>query len=202
VALFKKGHTNDPQIMGQNAALFFDFDQHTMSLFDVRPATLRDAPVIAHIHVQAWKHAYEGLVADADLQTLSVDKRLSLWREAIEYAEPQVLVACDATKQVVGFIAFDRSRDPKTKSTVGEIWALYLLPEVMGQGAGSALWGAARDACEDEGFTEITAWVFAHNDRGLSFYDAMGFKREMKTLRTTPVGSTRLEELRVRFSLK
>lgn len=172
-----------------------------MRVYDVRPAVLRDAAIIAQIHVDAWKAAYKGLVADADLQNLSVEKRLDMWREAIEYAEPQVLVACDASKQVIGFVAFDRSRDPKTKATVGEIWALYLKPECVGLGVGSALWGAARDACEDEGFTDITAWVFARNDPGLHFYDAMGFKREMKTLRTTPVGANRLEELRVRFTV-
>ncbi len=172
-----------------------------MSVFDVRPAVLHDAATIAQIHVDAWKYAYKGLVAEADLQTLSIEKRLAMWREAIEYAEPQVWVACDALQEVVGFVAFDRSRDPKTKATVGEVWALYLKPDCIGLGVGSTLWGAARDACEDEGFTDITAWVFARNELGLRFYDAMGFKREMKTLRTTPVGSQRLEELRVRFKL-
>jgi hypothetical protein len=43
--------------------------------------------------------------------------------------------------------------------------------------------------------------VYARNDLALNFFDAMGFKREMKTLRTTPVGSTRVEELRVKFNL-
>ena len=75
-----------------------------------------------------------------------------------------------------------------------------MAPDRLGQGAGLALWDAARDACEDEGFTEVTAWVYARNDRALTFFDAAGFKRELKTLRTTPVGSTRLEELRLRFA--
>jgi L-amino acid N-acyltransferase YncA len=172
-----------------------------MSLFEVKPATQRDAKTIAEIHVLAWQHAYKGLVADDDLNALSVEKRMGMWREAIEFAEPQVLVALDVDGSVVGFIGFDRSRDPKTKATTGEIWAHYVHPKVLGMGAGLALWDAARDACEDEGFNEVTAWVFVRNERGLSFYDTAGFKREMKTLRTTPVGSTRLEEVRVKFAL-
>jgi hypothetical protein len=40
----------------------------------------------------------------------------------------------------------------------------------LGTGAGLALWDAARDACEEEGFNEVTAWVFVRNERGLSFY--------------------------------
>ncbi len=172
-----------------------------MSLFEVKPATLRDAQAIADIHVQAWQSAYDGLVAEDDLKNLSVEKRKAMWREAIEYAEPQVLVATTPDKKIVGFIGFDRSRDPKTKPTTGEIWAHYVHPDMLGMGAGLALWDAARDACEDEGFTEVTAWVFVRNERGMNFYDTAGFKREMKTLRTTPVGSTRLEEVRVKFSL-
>jgi L-amino acid N-acyltransferase YncA len=171
-----------------------------MSLFEVKPATLRDAKAIADIHVLAWQNAYQGLVADDDLKTLSVDKRLGMWREAIEFSEPQVLVAVNEAKKVVGFIGFDRSRDPKTKPTTGEIWAHYVHPDALGTGAGLALWDAARDACEEEGFNEVTAWVFVRNERGLAFYDTAGFKRDMKTLRTTPVGSTRLEEVRVKFS--
>lgn len=62
-----------------------------MSLFEVKPATLRDAQAIADIHVQAWQSAYDGLVAEDDLKNLSVEKRKAMWREAIEYAEPQVL---------------------------------------------------------------------------------------------------------------
>lgn len=172
-----------------------------MSLFEVKPATLRDAKAIAEIHVLAWRHAYDGLVDEDDLKALSVDKRQAMWREAIEYAEPQVLVASDPSQKVVGFIAFDRSRDPKTKSTTGEIWAHYVHPDMLGMGVGLALWDAARDACEEEGFTEVTAWVFVRNERGMTFFDAAGFKRDMKTLRTTPVGSTRLEEVRTKFKL-
>lgn len=169
--------------------------------YTIRNATQRDAKAIAELHVKAWQTAYAELLSAEDLASLSVEKRLAMWKEAIEYAEPQVLLAVDGDNKVAGFVAFDRSRDPKSKPTVGELWALYVRPDLVGTGCGLALWDAARDACEEEGFNEVTAWVYARNDRALSFFDAAGFKREMKTLRTTPVGSTRLEELRVRFGL-
>lgn len=168
----------------------------------VRAAQARDARAIAEVHVAAWKAAYAALLSPQDLAALSVDKRLAMWKEAIEYAEPQVLVAVDeAAGEVLGFVAFDRSRDPKSKPEVGEIWALYVRPDRVGTGVGLALWDAARDACEEEEFTEITAWTYVRNERALRFFDAAGFKREMKSLRTAPVGSTRLEEIRVRFKL-
>lgn len=167
----------------------------------IRPATQRDAKNIAELHVKAWQAAYAELLTADDLASLSVEKRLLMWKEAIEFAEPQVLVAVGDDGKLAGFVAFDRSRDPKSKPTVGELWALYVRPDAVGSGVGLALWDAARDACEEEGFTEVTAWTYVRNERALRFFDAAGFKREMKTLRTTPVGSTRLEEVRVRFGL-
>ena len=55
--------------------------------------------------------------------------------------------------EVVGFVGFDRSRDPKTPSTTGEIWSIYVRPEHWGKGVGVALWDAAREGLEEEGCT-------------------------------------------------
>ena len=110
-----------------------------MSLYQVRPAVARDAATIAAIHVNTWQEAYEGLLPEADLKSISVDKRLKLWREAIQYGDPQVHVAVDGDR-IVGFVGFDRSRDPKSKPTTGEIWAIYVGPGDWDQGAGLALW--------------------------------------------------------------
>jgi ribosomal protein S18 acetylase RimI-like enzyme len=80
--------------------------------------------------------------------------------------------------------AFDRSRDAGTKSTVGEIWALYVLPEHWGKGAGLALWDGAREGLKEEGCTQVTLWVLLRNERALRFYEqAAGFKREMPSLK-------------------
>lgn len=88
----------------------------------------------------------------------SLKKSQSFWREAIEYSEPQVQVAVRGN-QVIGFVGYDRSRDPKTPPTMGEIWAIYVLPDCWGQGAGLALWDAAREGLIDEGCTQVSAWL-------------------------------------------
>ena len=98
-----------------------------MSSYTVRPASPRDAKAIAEIHVATWQAAYEDFMPADYLKSMTVEKRQSYWREAIEYSEPQLLVALEADK-VVGFVGYDRSRDAGTKSTVGEIWAIYVAP--------------------------------------------------------------------------
>ena len=141
-----------------------------MSSYAVRPASARDAKAIAEIHVATWQATYKDLMPDDYLKTMTLDKRQAYWREAIEYSEPQLLVATENDK-VVGFVGFDRSRDAGTKSSVGEIWALYVLPAHWGQGVGVALWDGAREGLKEEGCTQVTLWVLLHNERALRFFE-------------------------------
>lgn len=178
------------------ASLTSDF---SMSSYFVRSASARDAKAIAEIHVATWQSAYKDLMPEDFLKAMTIEKRQAYWREAIEYSEPQLLVALDESEKVVGFVGFDRSRDAGTKSTVGEIWAMYVTADHWGKGAGIALWDGAREGLKEEGCTQVTLWVLLHNERALRFYEqAAGFKREMPSLRTTAFGSARLEEIRLK----
>jgi ribosomal protein S18 acetylase RimI-like enzyme len=168
-----------------------------MSDYEVRPAAMRDAKAIADVHVASARAAYVDILPEDQLRALAPSTREAKWREAIEFSEPQVHVAV-LGEEVVGFVGFDRSRDPKTPSTTGEIWALYVKPEHWGKGVGVALWDAARDGLEEEGCTLVTVWVPLRNDRALRFYELAGFKREMKTAKTTLLGGTKIEEIRLK----
>jgi ribosomal protein S18 acetylase RimI-like enzyme len=168
-----------------------------MSDYQVRPAEMSDSRAVAEVHAAAARAAYEGLLPEEQLKALAPATREAKWREAIEFSEPQVHVA-ELDGQVVGFVGFDRSRDPKTPSTAGEIWAIYVKPEHWDKGVGVALWDAAREGLEEEGCTTVTVWVPLRNDRAIRFHELAGFKREMKTARTTSVGGIKIEEVRLK----
>ncbi len=168
-----------------------------MSDYEVRPAVMGDAKAIAEVHAITAKAAYEGILPDDQLRALAPATREAKWREAIEFSEPQVHVA-ELDGEIVGFVGFDRSRDAKTPSTTGEIWALYVKPEHWDHGVGVALWDAARDGLEEEGCTVVTIWVPLRNDRAMRFIELAGFKREMKTAKTTALGSVKIEEIRLK----
>ena len=168
-----------------------------MSDYEVRPATLTDAKAIAEVHAAAARAAYADILPEDQLRALAPATREAKWREAIEFSEPQVHVA-EFDGEIVGFVGFDRSRDPKTPSTTGEIWAIYVKPEHWGKGVGVALWDAAREGLEEEGCTVVTVWVPLRNDRAMRFHELAGFKREMKTAKTTSLGSLRIEEIRLK----
>ncbi|MEO7242104.1 MAG: GNAT family N-acetyltransferase [Variovorax sp.] len=175
-----------------------------------RPAAMKDAVAIANIHAASAHAALAALVPVADLRALAATTRSAKWREAIEFSEPQLqLAVTDAApggaaggaEQCVGFVGYDRSRDPKTAPTVGEIWALYVLPDYWDQGFGVGLWDAAREGLQEEGCTSVTVWLPLKGERALRFFELAGFKRELSTARTTPVGSVRIEEIRLKRAL-
>lgn len=170
-----------------------------MSSYQVRPAVESDAEQVAAAHASALQAAYQAVAPEAH-QTLTMERRRAFWREAIEFGEPLVQVALQ-DGSVVGFAGFDRSRDPKSKATTGEIWAMYVLPSHWGQGVGLALWDATREALVEEGCTEVTLWVPLRNERALRFFELAGFKRELGTAKTVPVGAVKLEEIRLRRGL-
>ena len=171
-----------------------------MSGYEVRPATARDFHAIAEIHVSAWRAAFRGLVPEGHLASLSLEKRRAFWREAIEFSEPQIQVATE-NGEMVGFIGYDRSRDPKTPATTGEIWAVYVLQAHWGRGVGLALWDAARDGLVEEGCTEVTIWLPLRNERALRFHELAGFHRELASAKTVEIGGVKVEEIRLRRAI-
>ena len=170
-----------------------------MSSYQVRPAVAGDAEQVAAVHATSSHAAYQAVAPEAH-QSLPMDKRRAFWREAIEFGEPLVHVALEAGR-VIGFAGFDRSRDPKSKPTTGEIWAFYVLPTHWDRGAGLALWNGTREALLEEGCTEVTLWVPLCNERALRFFELAGFKREPDTSKTAVMGGVKLEEVRLRRGL-
>jgi GNAT superfamily N-acetyltransferase len=172
----------------------------TTTTFTVRPATLRDAKTIAELHNTSLREAFKGILEDAQVPTLPQDKRQAFWREAIEYAEPQVQVALDGDR-IVGFVGYDRCRDKGTPPTMGEVWAIYVYASHWNKGVGLALWDAAREGLLEEGCTHVSVWLPLANERAVRFHELAGFKRELNSARTTPVGLVRLEEIRLKRTL-
>ena len=168
--------------------------------FTVRPATLRDAKSITELHNATVCEAFKSATPNAPVPVAALEKNQAFWREAIEYAEPQVQVALEGDT-IVGFVGFDRSRDKGTPQTMGEIWSIYVAASHQGQGAGLALWDAAREGLMEEGCSHVTVWIPIANDRALRFHELAGFKREPSSAKTVPIGTARVEEIRLKRAL-
>lgn len=173
------------------------------TIFQVRPATLRDAKAIAELHNATVRDAFQTIahIADTPPAVVPVEKRQAYWREAIEYAEPQVHVALDESDRIVGFVGFDRCRDKGTPQTMGEIWALYVATSQWSKGVGLALWDAGCEGLREEGCTHVSVWVPIANDRAMRFFELAGMKREMSSAKTVLEGGVKIEEIRLKRPL-
>jgi ribosomal protein S18 acetylase RimI-like enzyme len=150
------------------------------------------------VHVRSWQAAYRGLLSQEYLDglDLNLDEREARWRDAIAQSETSLLVAV-VEGTVVGWVAYGACRDGDLASAVvvGEIWAIYLLPQYWSTGLGRALWLAAKTELRKSGFYSATLWVLADNARAIRFYRAAGFVAEGASQHITR-GGAHLEELR------
>jgi ribosomal protein S18 acetylase RimI-like enzyme len=161
----------------------------------IGPAALADARRVAEVHVQAWQAAYVGIVPDEYLASLSVEKRETMWREAIEKQVPELLVARLAG-DVAGWVSFDASRDKDAAAGCGEVWALYVDPAHWSSGVGRELWWCTQARLVERGFTSVSLWVLAANARAIRFYEAAGFTPEPGSAKTFELGGRSVQELR------
>ena len=166
-----------------------------------RPATASDAQGIATVAVTAWQAAYRGLLPDSLLDTLSIPAKAQRWRAHQAEGVNQTLVL-EYQGRVIGFVNMGASRDDDVDpQKVGEIYAIYLLPEFWDQGYGRTLCTRALDGLRQQGFTTVTLWTLHNNARAIRFYQAAGFQADGTTKVDIKGEGVALHEARYRRSL-
>ena len=118
----------------------------------------------AFVHWKCWQETYPGLVSQEYLSKLTLEKceeKAFLWRD-------NILVAKEG-ERVIGFVGFGDhgSKEPD----MGEVFALYVLPEYHGTGVGRQLMDAALEKLAS--YPHICLWLVKGNARALRFYEKM-----------------------------
>ncbi|MPZ52977.1 MAG: GNAT family N-acetyltransferase [Acidimicrobiia bacterium] len=132
---------------------------------EVRNAFIDDADVIAKVHVDGWEATYRGVIDDDVLDRLTVTRRSQQWAEALAHNLP-VWIA-DHEGKVVGFTAV----------RADELSALYVSPEVYGQGIGTILLAEAERQISEDGISTALLWVHEKNTRSQDWYEKRGWKK-------------------------
>lgn len=141
----------------------------------IRKAEIADSDGIAEVHVQSWKATYRGLIPDFILDTLSIERRRTLWENIISVGKSTTLVL-ELNGIVAGFVNFGSTRDSdKNPEISAEITAIYLSPYCWRQGLGRQLCEVAIAHIACLSFQEVTLWVLDGNERAIRFYQRMGF---------------------------
>ena len=147
----------------------------------LRRATPADAPALAEIHVAAWHEAYRGIVPDSYLEQFTVEGRTRRFREFLADPSAETYVA-ERDSRIVGFLTLGGCRDRDVeRSSSGEIWGIYVLPEFWRRGVGRFLCEQAQNLLASRGCTSATLWVLEANLAARRFYQDMGFEPDGAT---------------------
>jgi GNAT superfamily N-acetyltransferase len=145
---------------------------------NIRAQRPSDAEALVDVHLRSWRWAYAGLIPDDYIDALWADRagRVERTRRMIEEAAPdERFWLAEVHERVVGLAATAASADDDALPGTGEVRAIYLAPEVAGQGVGRALFAHAVDDLRGR-FARATLWVLATNARGRRFYEAAGWR--------------------------
>jgi mycothiol synthase len=136
----------------------------------VRPAAVADAAAIADVHTRTWQAAYAHVFGSERLAGMDVEARAVRWRRWLADGETAFVAERDGA--VVGFVWTGPSRDEDAE---GELYAIYVVPDAWGSGAGSALMRAGVEAMRAAGNRDAILWVLADNPRARRFYEREGW---------------------------
>jgi ribosomal protein S18 acetylase RimI-like enzyme len=162
---------------------------------DVRRARLEDAGAIAQVHAETWREAYEHVFGADRLASVTVDARLAQWERILAAGQSDVFVA--AADGVVGFVSTGDSRDADAEA---ELFAIYVLPDAWGTGAGSALMRAGIEAMRLRASGDAVLWVLDDNPRARRFYEREGWTLDGERKEDEYLG-LRVAEVRYRIAL-
>ena len=112
-------------------------------------------------------------------------------------------VAATIAGAIVGFAATGPPLVPADRAdpTVGDLYALYLAPDVWRRGIGTQLHAAALDRLRSCGFTHAGLWVLETNERALRFYYRHGWTDTGRSQLDRGPGDTELHERRLHRDL-
>lgn len=176
----------------------------TAAIIEVRRAAVANADAIADVHARSWPSTYRGLLPDRLIADVVAgrDRRAAAFRELLadESSPQRIWVAIDGDA-VVGMAMWTPSRDEDATESTADLEAMYLDPEVIGQGLGRTLMQRVVDDIAQAGFTEATLWVLDTNDRARRFYEAAGWRADgASKVEERPAG--KLSEVRYRKALE
>ncbi len=137
----------------------------------VRRASGADASRIAAVHDAAWAQAYRGIIPGRELERMIARRGPVWWKRALD--RHTAVLVLEVGGEVRGYATVGPNR-MRMLPFAGEIYELYLSPEVQGLGFGRHLFEAAREELRRYGLASFSVRVLADNDGARGFYERLG----------------------------
>ena len=118
--------------------------------------------------------AYRGLMDEAYLTSLQEDHGVEVLEASAERGD--ICLVAEDGEAIVGAAVCGRSEE-RGEQDCAELYAIYLLPEYTGHGAGHGLYCEVEDRMRLQGFRMCVLEVLSTNVRAIRFYEAHGFEK-------------------------
>lgn len=141
----------------------------------LRTATESHAEAVQEVARESWHAAY-GQFIEPD----QIDRIIDEW-----YA-PERLIADDISQPSRPFfvalieeavVGFAEAVPENAEHGIAQLYRIYVAPEYWNQGIGQRLLERIHQELTERGFDRLNLSVFAENNVGVRFYEAMGFER-------------------------
>lgn len=151
-----------------------------VEMMSVRVMKEADIAAVSAIRVAGWKAAYAGIVPQPYLDGMTVEKDAERCRRRFARSGGQVmdLVAVDDHSEVLGWACLGPYRGTEADHALGELYALYVQPSLIGTGVGRTLLNAVNTHAVARGFGTLLLWVFRNNFRARRFYELAGYSAD------------------------
>ncbi|MEU8587654.1 GNAT family N-acetyltransferase [Streptomyces sp. NPDC048664] len=144
----------------------------------IRDMTLADCRSVSDIRIRGWRATYRGFVPQSYLDRLDVDADAERRRARLVEGGDVVNLVAERDGAVVGWAAHGPFQDGEVRTADGELYALYVEPELLGGGIGHALLSAALRQRAAAGHARMFLWVLNGNVNGRRFYERAGFRAD------------------------
>ena len=139
----------------------------------IRNATKDDIAQIADIKINGWKNAYIGIVDEAILNDMSVDKEIYSYNN--KYSLNDIFIA-EIDGEILGFCrVYDYENSPYVDKEIDcEIREIYVRPDIKRMGIGSKIFKYVLQYFKRKGKIKLYLGVFEDNYKSRNFYEKMG----------------------------
>ena len=141
----------------------------------IRPATQADTEVIVRIYIVSWNAGFGSLLSRDD-RTVT-EELTERWRHDLGRAVPHRWWVAEREGTIVGVVGIGPSRDP-VDPQLGEVDTIAVDPPHWRMGVGTALMSVAVRHLVADGYNDAILWTVERYERGITFYEAMGWRRD------------------------
>lgn len=148
-----------------------------------RRANTSDLRGIVKVQVNTWKTAYQGIISENYLKSLSYEEKEENWKQRLENPTHGAIIYIAETDQneIVGFALATLERcNPiiallQAERFIGELCAIYVLKDFQYRKIGTELVKLVVEYFKENNINSMITWVLKKNS-SRQFYEKLGGK--------------------------